>query len=105
MSKTGRPIDVPRDQGADGVSVSSQIEDRLKALQPESLEIVDESGSHAGHEGAKSGGGHYQLTIVSPLFAGKPAQARHRMVYDALGTMMQGEIHALAIRALAPDEI
>jgi BolA family transcriptional regulator, general stress-responsive regulator len=87
------------------VSVSRQIEEKLKALQPELLEIVDESGSHAGHEGARSGGGHYQLTIVSPLFTGKPAQARHRMVYEALGPMMRSEIHALAIKALAPDEI
>ena len=87
------------------MNVSRQIEDRLAALQPESLEIVDESARHAGHEGARSGGGHYQLFIVSPLFAGKAAQARHRMVYEALGPMMKKEIHALAIKALAPGEI
>ncbi|HEX6008252.1 MAG TPA: BolA family protein [Burkholderiales bacterium] len=81
------------------------IEERLAALQPESLEVLDESARHVGHEGAKGGGGHYTVTIVSPAFAGKPVQARHRMVYAALGPMMHKEIHALAIKAYAPDEI
>ena len=82
-----------------------QIEERLAVLEPESLEILDESGKHVGHEGARGGGGHYVLTIVSRQFAGKPVQARHRMVYEALGAMMKQEIHALAIKAYAPDEI
>ena len=81
------------------------IEERLALLQPESLEVLDESARHVGHEGAKGGGGHYTVTIVSPAFAGKPVQARHRMVYAALGPMMHKEIHALAIKAYAPDEI
>ena len=81
------------------------IEERLAVLQPESLEVLDESAKHVGHEGAKGGGGHYTVTIVSPAFAGKPVQARHRMVYAALGPMMHKEIHALAIKAYAPDEI
>ena len=81
------------------------MERRLAVLAPESLQILDESGKHVGHEGAKSGGGHYMLTIVSPQFAGKPAQARHRMIYEALGSMMRKEIHALTIKAYAPDEI
>jgi len=87
------------------LSTAQQIEQRLAALQPESIEILDESGKHAGHEGAKGGGGHYMLTIVSQRFAGKTAQARHRMIYDALGPLMRQEIHALAIKAYAPDEI
>ena len=87
------------------MSVVSAIEQRLATLEPESLEIADESGKHIGHEGAKGGGGHYQLVIVSPRFAGKSPQLRHRMVYEALGPLMQKEIHALAIRAYAPDEI
>ena len=87
------------------MSVISTIRQRLAALEPESLEIADESGKHVGHEGAKSGGGHFQLLIVSPRFAGKSPQLRHRMVYDALGSLMHKEIHALAIRAYAPDEI
>ncbi len=78
---------------------------RLGVLEPESLDILDESGQHIGHEGAKSGGGHYQLMIVSPRFSGATLPARHRMVYAALGTMMHKEIHALAIKAYAPDEV
>lgn len=86
-------------------STEQEIERRLAVLAPESLQILDESGKHVGHEGAKGGGGHYMLMIVSPQFAGKPAQARHRMIYAALGSMMRKEIHALAIKAYAPDEI
>jgi len=87
------------------MTVADRIEQKLAALRPESLEIVDESRAHAGHEGAKSGGGHYRLVIVSTEFAGKTAQLRHRMVYEALGPMMKQEIHALAIKAYAPGEI
>ena len=87
------------------MSVKDAIRDRLAALEPESIEIDDESSQHAGHEGAKGGGGHYRLTLVSPRFAGQPLQARHRMVYRALGELMTKDIHALAIHAYAPDEI
>ena len=87
------------------MSAAELIKERLSALAPESLEILDESGQHAGHEGARGGGGHYRLVIVSREFAGKPAQLRHRMVYDALGPLMKKEIHALAIKAYAPGEI
>lgn len=87
------------------MTVADRIEQKLAALKPESLEIVDESRAHAGHEGAKAGGGHYRLLIVSPEFAGKTAQLRHRMVYEALGPLMKHDIHALAIKAYAPGEI
>ena len=87
------------------MSVSDLIREKLAALAPESIEVEDDSAQHAGHEGAKGGGGHYSVTLVSPQFAGKPLQARHRMVYAALGPLMHREIHALAIRAYAPDEI
>jgi BolA protein len=86
------------------MNVAGAIEQKLAALQPSRLELVDDSFRHAGHEGAKGGGGHYSLTIVSGQFAGKSTLARHRMVYEALGPMMHREIHALAIRAHAPDE-
>lgn len=86
------------------MNVAIQIEQRLAALQPSRLEISDDSALHAGHEGAKGGGGHYSLTIVSPQFSGKNTLARHRLIYAALGTMMQQQIHALAIRAYAPEE-
>jgi BolA family transcriptional regulator, general stress-responsive regulator len=78
---------------------------RLATLAPESLEIFDESGKHIGHEGAKDGGGHYQLLLVTARFRGMALPARHRMVYDALGPMMQQSIHALSIKAYAPEEI
>lgn len=86
------------------MTVESRMRELLAALEPESLEILDESALHAGHEGAKGGGGHYQLTIVSQRFAGQPAMARHRMVYGALAELMPREIHALSIKALTPDE-
>ena len=74
------------------------------ALQPEALEVVDDSHKHAGHEGARDGRGHFTVRIVSPVFAGKAPLARHRAIYAALGEMMQTDIHALAIEAKAPGE-
>jgi BolA protein len=87
------------------VSTAERIHVALAALEPESLELVDDSASHAGHAGAQSGGGHYSLVIVSKQFSGKPIQLRHRMVYDALGPLMHKEIHALSIRAYTPEEL
>jgi len=78
---------------------------RLAVLQPLSLEIEDESLLHAGHAGAKAGGGHYLLHIVSAQFIGKTTIARHRMIYSALGEMMKRDIHALNIQALTPDTV
>lgn len=75
------------------------------AFQPESLEIEDDSASHAGHEGAKSGMGHFNVSIVSEHFNGMKMLARHRAVYSALDDMMKTDIHALAIEAIASDEI
>ena len=86
------------------MSVARSIEDKLAALRPSRLELADDSALHAGHEGAKGGGGHYRLVIVSDQFSGKSTVTRHRMIYAALGPMMQQQIHALAIRAYAPDE-
>lgn len=80
------------------------LRQRLAVLQPQSIAIVDESHRHAGHAGAKDGG-HYQLDIVATAFAGKNTVARHRLIYDAAGDLMRGRIHALSIRALAPDEV
>lgn len=76
---------------------------KLAALDPQRLEILDDSAKHAGHAGAKEGG-HYRLTIVSPRFSGCGTMQRHRLIYEALGPMMRGEIHALSIKALAPEE-
>ena len=74
------------------------------ALQPLSLDVVDDSHKHAGHAGARGGQGHFGVDIVSAAFAGKSPLARHRMVYAALGDLMQSDIHALAIRARTPEE-
>lgn len=74
------------------------------ALQPASLEVVDDSHKHAGHEGARDGRGHFTVRITSDAFAGRAPLARHRAVYAALGEMMQTDIHALAIEARTPDE-
>jgi len=83
----------------------SRLRARLsEALEPESLEIVDESARHAGHAGAASGGGHFIVTIVAAAFQGKSPIQRHRMVYDAVGDMMHTEIHALSIQAQTPQE-
>ena len=87
------------------MTVAAAIREKLAALHPESVEILDESAAHAGHSGARAGGGHYQLVIVSSAFSNQSRQARHRVVYDTLGSMMHKEIHALAIKAYAPDEI
>lgn len=80
-----------------------QIRECLAGLEPASLELLDESGLHVGHRGAR-GGGHYRLTVVSPRFAGQPRVARHRMVYAALQALMQNDIHALALITHAPGE-
>ena len=77
--------------------------ERLGALAPQSLAIADESHRHAGHAGA-GGGGHFRVDIVAAAFSGKNTLARHRLVYDAAGDLMHHRIHALAIRALAPEE-
>ena len=86
------------------MNVAHSIEQKLAGLQPKRLELADDSALHAGHAGAKGGGGHYRLLIVSQQFSGMSTVARHRMIYAALGPMMQQQIHALAIRAYAPDE-
>ena len=75
------------------------------ALEPTALELVDESAMHAGHAGAASGGSHFRLKIVSARFEGLRLVMRHRLVYDSVHDMMQTEIHALAITALAPSEL
>ena len=87
------------------MDLSAAIRERLAPLEPVSVELLDESGRHIGHAGAAAGGSHFRLLIVSPRFAGRDKLSRHRMVYAALGTLMQREIHALAIQALAPDEL
>ena len=76
----------------------------LEALAPCEVEVQDDSHLHVGHVGAREGGGHFSVRIVAEQFDDLAPLARHRLVYAALGEMMQGPIHALAITALTPDE-
>jgi BolA protein len=81
------------------------IRNRLEAaFEPDELDLVDDSPRHAGHMGARDGRGHFQVRIVSRQFANKRPLERHRLVYAALGTLMQTDIHALAVTALTPEE-
>ena len=84
----------------------NQLQSRLTlALKPLVCELQDDSAAHAGHAGAASGGGHYNLKIISHDFEGINRISRHRLVYDAIGDMMHTDVHALAIVAMAPSEI
>jgi BolA protein len=84
---------------------SEQIKQLLnESFSPELLEIIDNSAAHAGHAGAKSGGGHYHVTIIADVFEGKSLVQRHQLIYKALGDLMKQQIHALGINALSPSE-
>jgi stress-induced morphogen len=74
-----------------------------QAFSPSHLEIEDQSHLHAGHAGAREGKGHFKVEIVADAFRDKPLIQRHRLVYDALGELMQSDIHALIIDARPPD--
>ena len=76
----------------------------LSVLDPMRVDIRDDSARHAAHAATHKGGGHFSMTIVSRHFAGKRMMERHRMVYDALGALMQRDIHALSIEAKTPEE-
>ena len=82
-----------------------RLREHLAALQPQSLAIRDDSHRHAGHAGARNGGGHYHVDIVAEAFTGQNTLARHRLVMAAAGELMQGAIHALSISARAPGEV
>jgi BolA protein len=88
------------------MTVADAIRQRLTAaLAPARLDLVDESARHAGHAGARpQGESHFRLTIVAAAFAGRSRIERQRLVFAALGDLMQSDIHALAITALTPAE-
>ena len=86
-----------------GVSAEAIDAALREALQPSRLEVQDDSHRHAGHAGAREGR-HFTVRITSVRFAGCSRVARHRLVYDALRSLMPAGIHALAIEARAPDE-
>jgi BolA protein len=82
----------------------AEIERRLRAaLEPTHIAVTDDSAAHAGHAGARAGA-HFSVALTSPRFGGLARIARHRLVYDALGPLMQQGIHALAIDARAPED-
>jgi BolA protein len=84
-------------------TLADQMARRLRdVLQAEPLEVLDESAAHAGHAGANGTGfgTHFRVRVASPLFAGKPRVARHRLVYDALQDFIDQGVHALAIEVL-----
>ncbi len=70
-----------------------------EALEPAALEVIDESHMHIGHAGARDGKGHFRVKITSDRFLGLPLLQRHRLIYEALGDLMETEIHALGIEA------
>jgi len=70
------------------------------ALNPTQLEVIDDSHKHIGHAGAKEGKGHFTVVIKSEALEGKRMLQQHRMLYEALGDMMETDIHALAIKVI-----
>jgi BolA protein len=84
--------------------VMAQIRSAVeRELAPTHVEIIDDSAAHAGHAGARSGG-HFRLTVVSAAFEGRTQLQRHRLVYAAMGPLMDGAVHALNIVARTPAE-
>ncbi len=75
-----------------------------EALAPARLDITDESHLHAGHPGARDGRGHFRVEIVSDAFAGLNRVQRHQKVYQAVGSLMQTDVHALSIKAWTSSE-
>lgn len=85
---------------------SERLRERIEAaLAPGRLEIIDESHLHVGHAGARDGRGHFRVRLWSQQFAGLKPLARHRLVYEAVGELMETDIHALAIEVLSPEEM
>jgi BolA protein len=84
----------------------SRIREALnRAFDPEMVEITDDSHRHVGHAGARDGRGHFTLLIVTDKFEGQGQLQRHRLVYEALDDLLKSDIHAISIKAYAPNEI
>lgn len=73
-----------------------------QSLAPTQLDIIDDSHKHIGHAGAASGAGHFTVKISAEAFRDQPMLKQHRMVYDALDSMMPDDIHALSIQSSVP---
>ncbi len=83
--------------------LAARIHERLAVLSPTDVELIDDSARHAGHAGARQGGRHYRLRIVSQEFAGLDRLSRQRLVHQALGDLLHGAIHALSVQAITPE--
>jgi BolA protein len=84
----------------------AEIQTRLeRCLQAETVQVEDEGHHHVGHAGARDGRGHFRVLVISEQFRGKTPIQRHRLVYQAMGELMQTDIHALAIDAYTPEEL
>ena len=81
--------------------IEAELRERLAAVH---VEVIDESHLHAGHSGARDGGGHFRAVVVSMQFEGKTPVQRQRLVYDALERVMGSEIHSLSMKTLTPSE-
>jgi BolA protein len=93
-------------EGCDILSVEQKIISKLtRAFAPSEIEVVDDSERHRGHSGYREGGEtHFSVRIVAAAFAGKSRIERHRMIHELLADELSGRIHALALRALTPEE-
>jgi BolA protein len=81
--------------------IEAELRERLGAVH---VEVIDESHLHAGHAGARDGGGHFRAVVVSMQFEGKTPVQRQRLVYDALESVMGSEIHALSMKTVTPTD-
>jgi BolA family transcriptional regulator, general stress-responsive regulator len=84
--------------------LASTLRTRLQDLAPSALEIHDDSAEHVGHAGAAGGGGHFSVLIVSNAFRGISRLERHQKVLARVSDLLPHPIHALSIKALAPEE-
>jgi len=76
----------------------------MQKLAAQHVEVIDDSALHANHPGARDGGGHFQILVVSERFQGLPRVAAQRLVYEALAELMVSDIHALQMRTLTPEK-
>jgi len=88
----------------EGGDLASTLRKRLQDLAPSALEIHDDSAQHVGHAGAAGGGGHFSLVIVSNAFCGVSRLERHQKVLARVSDLLPHPIHALSIKAFAPEE-
>jgi len=86
------------------MNLDSTLRERLAPLHPALLELYDDSAEHAGHAGAATGAGHFSLVIVSEHFSGLGRLARHRAVMERVGDLIPHPLHALVVKAYAPEE-